>query len=99
MFVKKIFYKLYLKLIFFSLVFFLNTINLAIPAVLTEEEIKYIESQTRKSDEDKKKEYIQYKNIEKEKKLKKPKFNFFGAIKKKKKKKIKLTKKLFLKKP
>ena len=80
MLIKKIFYKLYLKLIFFSLVFFLNTINLAIPAVLTEEEIKYIESQKKKSDEDKKKEYIQYKNIEKEKKLKKPKFNFFCAL-------------------
>ena len=98
MFVKKTFYKLYLKLIFFSLVFFLNTINLAIPAVLTEEEIKYIESQTKKSDEDKKKEYIQYENIEKEKKLKKPKFNFFGTIKKKKEKENKVDKKSVIKK-
>ena len=49
MFVKKIFYKLYLKLIFFSLIFFLSICNLAISEVLTEEEIKYIESQTKDS--------------------------------------------------
>ena len=49
MFVKKVLYKLYLKLIFFSLVFFLSTSNLVISAVLTEEEIKYIESQSKDS--------------------------------------------------
>ena len=58
MFVKKVLYKLYLKLIFFSLVFFLSTSNLVISAVLTEEEIKYIESQTK--DTEKKDKYIQY---------------------------------------
>ena len=42
MFVKKVLYKLYLKLIFFSLVFFLSTSNLVISAVLTEEEIKAV---------------------------------------------------------
>ena len=39
-------YKLYFKLIYFSLVIFLSISNLAISAVLTEEEIKYIESQS-----------------------------------------------------
>ena len=58
MFVKKVLYKLYLKLIFFSLVFFLSTSNLAISAVLTEEEIKYIESQSK--DSKKKEKYIEY---------------------------------------
>ena len=89
MFVKKIFYKLYLKLIFFSLVFFLSTSNLAISAVLTEEEIKYIESQTKNSQKEDK--YIQYEDI-KEKKPKINPFNFFG-IKKKTKKKKKIEKK------
>ena len=56
MFVKKVLYKLYLKLIFFSLVFFLSTSNLVISAVLTEEEIKYIESQSK--DSKKKEKYI-----------------------------------------
>ena len=65
MFVKKVFYKLYLKLIFFSLVFFLSITNLAISDVLTEEEIKYIESQTKNSDKKKKEEYIEYKDIKK----------------------------------
>ena len=87
MFVKKVLYKLYLKLIFFSLVFFLSTSNLVISAVLTEEEIKYIESQTK--DIEKKDKYIQYEDI-KEKKPKINPFNFFGTSKKtKKKKKIK----------
>ena len=46
MIVKKTSYKLYFKLIYFSLVIFLSISNLAISAVLTEEEIKYIESQS-----------------------------------------------------
>ena len=75
MFVKKVLYKLYLKLIFFSLVFFLSTTNLVISAVLTEEEIKYIESQSK--DSKKKEKYIQYEDI-KEKKPKINHFNFFG---------------------
>ena len=83
MFVKKVLYKLYLKLIFFSLVFFLSTTNLVISAVLTEEEIKYIESQSKNLEKDDK--YIQYEDI-KEKKSKPNPFNFFGITKKKKKK-------------
>ena len=90
MFVKKVLYKLYLKLIFFSLVFFLSTTNLVISAVLTEEEIKYIESQSK--DLKKKDKYIQYEDI-KEKKPKANPFNFFGTKKKLKKRK-KLKKKL-----
>ena len=93
MFVKKVLYKLYLKLIFFSLVFFLSTSNLVISAVLTEEEIKYIESQTK--DTEKKDKYIQYEDI-KEKKPKINPFNFFGTSKKTKKKK-EVKKKTFLK--
>ena len=85
MFVKKVLYKLYLKLIFFSLVFFLSTTNLVISAVLTEEEIKYIESQSKNLEKEDK--YIQYEDI-KEKKSKPNPFNFFGITKKKKKKKI-----------
>ena len=87
MFLKKVFYKLYLKLIFFSLIFFLSTGNLALSAVLTEEEIRYIESQSKDS-EQKEDEYIKYKDI-KEKKEKKTPFNFFGISKKNKKKQIK----------
>ena len=66
MFVKKVLYKLYLKLIFFSLVFFLSTSNLVISAVLTEEEIKYIESQNENPDDEE--SYIKYEDIEKKKK-------------------------------
>ena len=87
MFLKKVFYKLYLKLIFFSLIFFLSTGNLALSAVLTEEEIRYIESQSKDS-EKKEDEYIKYKDI-KEKKEKKTPFNPFGISKKNKKKQIK----------
>ena len=87
MFLKKVFYKLYLKLIFFSLIFFLSTGNLALSAVLTEEEIRYIESQSKDS-EKKEDEYIKYKDI-KEKKEKKTPFNLFGISKKNKKKQIK----------
>ena len=67
MIVKKTSYKLYFKLIYFSLVIFLSISNLAISAVLTEEEIRYIESQTNDSDDDN--EYIKYEDI-KEKKQK-----------------------------
>jgi ABC-type branched-subunit amino acid transport system substrate-binding protein len=85
MFVKKVLYKLYLKLIFFSLVFFLSTSNLAISDVLTEEEIKYIESQSKNSEKGDK--YIEYEDII-EKKPKTNPFNFFGITKKNKKKKV-----------
>ena len=79
-------YKLYPKLIFFSLVFLLILSNFALSAVLTEEEIKYIESQLEKSkDKDDNENYIKYEEIEnKEKKV----FDFFGINKKKKKKKV-----------
>ena len=100
MFVKKIFYKLYLKLIFFSLIFFLSICNLAISEVLTEEEIKYIESQTK--DLKNKKDYIKYEDIKerkvKKRKVKKNPFDFFGISKKKKIKKNKIEKKTFEKK-
>ena len=58
MFVKKAFNKLYLKLIFFSLIFLLGINDLAISDVLTEEELKYIEQQSKEpKDGD---EYIKY---------------------------------------
>ena len=95
MFVKKVFNKLYLKLIFFSLIFFLNINSPVISAVLTEEELKYIEEQTKKSDDKEDKEYIKYEDI-KEKKIKKKPFIFFGSKKKKVKKKVE-KKKSFLK--
>ena len=85
MIVKKTSYKLYFKLIYFSLVIFLSISNLAISAVLTEEEIKYIESQSEDSNKDGK--YIKYEDI-KEKKPKKNPFIFFGISKKTKKEKI-----------
>ena len=85
MIVKKTSYKLYFKLIYFSLVIFLSISNLAISAVLTEEEIKYIESQSEDSNKDGK--YIKYEDI-KEKKPKKNPFIFFGIPKKTKKEKI-----------
>ena len=85
MIVKKTSYKLYFKLIYFSLVIFLSISNLAISAVLTEEEIKYIESQSKDSNKDDK--YIHYEDI-KEKKPKKNPFIFFGIPKKTKKEKI-----------
>ena len=77
MFLKKVFYKLYLKLIFFSLIFFLSTGNLALSAVLTEEEIRYIESQSKDS-EKKEDEYIKYKDI-KVLKCKVSRWNFGNA--------------------
>ena len=83
MFVKKVFNKLYLKLIFFSLIFFLSINSPVISAVLTEEELKYIEEQSKKSDDKEDKEYIKYEDI-KEKKIKKKPFIFFGSQKKKK---------------
>ena len=85
MIVKKTSYKLYFKLIYFSLVIFLSISNLAISAVLTEEEIKYIESQSEDLNKDDK--YIRYEDI-KENKPKKNPFFFFGLAKKTKKKKI-----------
>ena len=85
MIVKKTSYKLYFKLIYFSLVIFLSISNLAISAVLTEEEIKYIESQSEDLKKDDK--YIRYEDI-KENKPKKNPFIFFGTTKKIKKKKI-----------
>ena len=86
MIVKKTSYKLYFKLIYFSLVIFLSISNLAISAVLTEEEIKYIESQSEDLNKDDK--YIRYEDI-KENKPKKNPFIFFGTSKKTKKKKLK----------
>ena len=85
MIVKKTSYKLYFKLIYFSLVIFLSISNLAISAVLTEEEIKYIESQSEDLNKDDK--YIRYEDI-KENKPKQNPFIFFGTSKKTKKKKI-----------
>ena len=85
MIVKKTSYKLYFKLICFSLVIFLSISNLGMSAVLTEEEIKYIESQSKDSNKDDK--YIHYEDI-KEKKPKKNPFIFFGIPKKTKKEKI-----------
>jgi len=86
MFVKKVFNKLYFKLIFFSLIFFLGLNHLTLSAVLTEEELKYIEEQSEKSNDDGD-EYIKYEDI-KEQKTKKNPFIFFGSKKKKAKKKI-----------
>ena len=88
MFVKKVFNKLYLKIIFFSLIFFISINSSAISAVLTEEELKYIEEQSTESNDDKDEEsYIKYEDI-KEKKTKKNPFIFFGSKKKKLKKKV-----------
>ena len=53
MFVKKVFNKLYVKIIFFSLIFFISINSSAISAVLTEEELKYIEEQSTESNDDK----------------------------------------------
>ena len=86
MFVKKVFNKLYFRLIFFSLIFFLGLNHLALSAVLTEEELKYIEEQSEESNYDGDK-YIKYEDI-KEQKTKKNPFIFFGSKKKKAKKKI-----------
>ena len=88
MFVKKVFNKLYLKIIFFSLIFFISINSSAISAVLTEEELKYIEEQSTESNDDEGGEdYIKYEDI-KEKKTKKNPFIFFGSKKKKLKKKV-----------
>ena len=88
MFVKKVFNKLYLKIIFFSLIFFISINSSAISAVLTEEELKYIEEQSTESNDDEGGEdYIKYEDI-KEKKTKKKPFIFFGSKKKKLKKKV-----------
>ena len=77
MFAKKVFNKLYLKLIFFSLVFFLSINHSAITAVLTEDEIKYIESQKEDSNDE---SYIKYEDIEEKKK----KLDHYKILKKKK---------------
>ena len=64
MFVKKVFNKLYLKIIFFSLIFFISINSSAISAVLTEEELKYIEEQSTESNDDEGGEdYIKYEDI------------------------------------
>ena len=83
---KKALYKLYLKFFIFSLLISLSLYSNSNSAVLTEEELKYIESQSdlEKEDEKDKKTYIEYEDIEK--KEKKNPFIFFGTFKKKKKK-------------
>ena len=83
---KKALYKLYLKFFIFSLLISLSLYSNSNSAVLTEEELKYIESQSdlEKEDEKDKKTYIEYEDIEK--KEKKNPFSFFGTFKKKKKK-------------
>ena len=83
---KKALYKLYLKFFIFSLLISLSLYSNSNSAVLTEEELKYIESQSdlEKEDEKDKKTYIEYEDIEK--KEKKNPFSFFGRFKKKKKK-------------
>ena len=73
---------------------FLSISNLAMSAVLTEEEIKYIESQSEDSNKDGK--YIKYEDI-KEKKQKRNPFNFFSVTNKKKKKEKTIKKKTFFK--
>ena len=80
-------YKLYFKLICFSLIFFFNISTFLNAAVLTEEDIKYIESQTKDLDDGE--EYIKYEDIKVEIPKKNP-FNFFSIIKKKKEKKIEI---------
>ena len=81
-------YKLYFKLIFFSLIFFFGIKTLLPAAVLTEEDIKSENIEKKKyeeKDKDKNKEtYIKYEDIKK--KQKKDPFNFFGVLKKNKKK-------------
>ena len=76
---KKALYKLYLKFFIFSLLISLSLYSNSNSAVLTEEELKYIESQSdlEKEDEKDKKTYIEYEDIEK--KEKKNPFIFFGT--------------------
>ena len=96
---KKALYKLYLKFFIFSLLISLSLYSNSNSAVLTEEELKYIESQSdlEKEDEKDKKTYIEYEDIEK--KEKKNPFIFFGTSKKKKKKgSEKIKKRNFLEK-
>ena len=90
MIAKKTFYKLYFKLICLSLVIFLSISNLAMSAVLTEEELKYIEEQSEESKDDGD-EYIKYEDI-KEQKTKKNPFIFLAQKRKKQKKKFKKKK-------
>tara|TARA_B100001123_G_scaffold446737_1_gene602063 strand:+ start:2053 stop:3402 length:1350 start_codon:yes stop_codon:yes gene_type:complete len=75
--------KLYFKLICFSLIFFFNYNLFSNAAVLTEEDIKYIEDSKKETEDENKDAYITYEDIEV--KEKKSPFNFFGVIKKKKK--------------
>ena len=67
---KKALYKLYLKFFIFSLLISLSLYSNSNSAVLTEEELKYIESQSdlEKEDEKDKKTYIEYEDIEKKEK-------------------------------
>ncbi len=88
MFLIKNFFKLYLTLTSFYLIFFFNIQFIATAAVLTEEDIKYIESMDDKDDKDL---YIKYEDIEKKKKLNP--FNFFNKSNKKKLKKKEIVKK------
>ena len=93
MFLIKKFFKLYIILTSFLLVFFFNLNFVVKAAVLTEEDIKYIESVDDNKDKDTD-TYIKYEEIEKKKKKLNP-FNFFNKSKKKqiKKKKKEIVKK------
>ena len=71
--------KLYFKLICFSLIFFFNYNLFSNAAVLTEEDIKYIEDSKKETEDENKDAYITYEDIEV--KEKKSPFNFFGVIK------------------
>ena len=91
---KKALYKLYLKFFIFSLLISLSLYSNSNSAVLTEEELKYIESQSdlEKEDEKDKKTYIEYEDIEK--KEKKILLFFLEHLKKRKKKLVKKLKKV-----
>ena len=90
----KNFYKLYLIIICFYLIFFFNTSFLAKAAVLTEDDIKYIESIENNGDQDDNDDsYIKYEDVEKKKKKKLNPFNFFSKSNKKKLKKKEIAKK------
>ena len=86
MLVKNVPIKLYFKLIFFSFIFFLFINSSVSAGVLTEEELKYIESQNGKDSA--KKDYIEYEDLDEKEEEKSP-FSFFGIKKKVKKNKIK----------
>ena len=86
MLVKNVPIKLYFKLIFFSFIFFLFINSSVSAGVLTEEELKYIESQNGKDSAEK--DYIEYEDLDEKEEEKSP-FSFFGIKKKVKKNKIK----------